>query len=98
MQIEMVPGLCVADYRSTGGLFCEDCFVALFQDCCHPQPACMLQVVNDGNDDMTLVVAYGDAQKTVVLTDQQWKEIAASGWSRWLQIIGNVPWESRNTV
>jgi hypothetical protein len=70
MRIVMIPGLCSNEHRTTGGTFCESCFAAFLLHGCYPDRPCITAVVDDGSDETTLVLRYGDQEKVVPITEE----------------------------
>jgi hypothetical protein len=87
MQIMMTPGLCSNEYCSTGGSFCESCFASFLLHGCHPDLACITNVVDDGKEATTLVLQYGADEKVVELTDENRELLAFGGWPGWVQFV-----------
>jgi hypothetical protein len=91
MQIIMVPGLCSNEHRNTGGTFCESCFASFLLHGCAPDRACITNVVDDGNDETTLVLRYGGQQKVVTITDENREALAYGGWQGWVRFVEELP-------
>ena len=91
MQVTMIPGLCSNEHRSTGGTFCESCFAAFLMHGCYPDRPCITEVVDDSKAETTLILRYGDQQKTVVITDANRELIAYGGWHGWVQFVEELP-------
>jgi hypothetical protein len=91
MQIMMTPGLCSNEHQNTGGTFCESCFAAFLMHGCYPDRACITDVVDDRKESITLVLRYGDYQKTVELADEQREALAFGGWPGWVQFVEDLP-------
>ena len=70
MQIMMTPGLCSNEHRTTGGTFCESCFSAFLMHGCYPDRPCITNVVDDGKEEITLVLQHGDQQTVMVINDE----------------------------
>jgi hypothetical protein len=91
MRIIMVPGLCSNEHRNTGGTFCESCFASFLLHGCAPDRACITNVADDGKDETTLVLRYGDQQKVVTITDENREALAYGGWHGWIQFVDELP-------
>lgn len=91
MRIEMIPGLCSNEHRSTGGTFCESCFAAFLLHGCYPDRPCITAVVDDGRDETALVLRYGDQEKVVPITDENREALAYGGWQGWVQFVEELP-------
>jgi hypothetical protein len=91
MQIMMTPGLCSNEYRNTGGTFCESCLASFLMHDCHPDLACITNVVDDGKEATTLVLQYGAYEQVVELTDPNRELLAFGGWPGWVQFVKELP-------
>jgi hypothetical protein len=91
MKIIMTPGLCSNEHRSTGGTFCESCFASFLAHGCYPDRPCITDVIDDGHEQTTLILHYGDYQKAVALTDRNRELLAYGGWHGWVQFVEALP-------
>jgi hypothetical protein len=87
MRIIMTPGLCSNEYQNTGGTFCESCFASFLLHGCAPDRPCITDVDDDGTNETTLVLRYGDQQKVVTITDENREELAYGGWQGWVRFV-----------
>ena len=91
MQIMMTPGLCSNEHRSTGGSFCESCFASFLLHGCYPDRPCITEVIDDGQEETTLVLRYKDYQKVITITDENRELLAYGGWPGWVQFVEELP-------
>ena len=91
MQIMMTPGLCSNEHRTTGGTFCESCFSSFLIHGCCPDRACITNVVDDGKEEVTLVLQYGAHKQALELTDALRELLAFGGWPGWVQFVAELP-------
>jgi hypothetical protein len=87
----MTPGLCSNEYSSTGGTFCQSCFASFLMHRCYPDRACITNVVDDGKEETTLVLQYGDRQQVMLISDQNREALAYGGWPGWVQFVAALP-------
>ena len=87
MRILMIPGLCSNEHRKTGGTFCESCFASFLLHGCTPDRPCITSVIDDGKDETTLVLRYGDQEKVVTITDENREALAYGGWHGWVEFV-----------
>jgi hypothetical protein len=91
MRIVMVPGRCSTDYIRAGGTFCQSCFASFLMHGCYPDRACITEVVDDGTEETTLVLRYGEYEKVVLMTDENRELLAFGGWPGWVQFVEDLP-------
>lgn len=91
MRIEMTPGLCSNEPRSTGGSFCQSCFSAFLMHGCYPDRPCITNVVDDAQEETTLLLTYGRYQKVVVITDENRELMAYGDWPGWVEFVEEHP-------
>ena len=93
MRITMIPGWCSNEYCNTGGTFCESCFASFLLHGCVPELACISDVVDDGQEQTTLVLRYGEHQTVVPISEEKREELAYGGWRGWVQFVEQLPSE-----
>jgi hypothetical protein len=91
MRIVMVPGRCSTDYIRASGTFCQSCFASFLMHGCYPDRACITEVVDDGTEETTLVLRYGEYEKVVPMTDENRELLAYGGWPGWVQFVEDLP-------
>jgi hypothetical protein len=70
MRITMQPGACTTRYNNTGASFCESCFATFMMHGCYPDRACILDVVDNGEDEVYLVIRRDGQDQIVEITDE----------------------------
>jgi len=80
MQIIIEPGSC----PNIGRSFCESCFSSFLLHGCYPDRACIVDVVDDGKDAVTLLMRYDGHEIALVITDLNRELIAYAGWSQFV--------------
>ncbi len=91
MRIVMVPGRCSTDYIRASGTFCQSCFASFLMHGCYPDRACITEVVDDGTEETTLVLRYGEYEQVVPMTDENRELLAYGGWPGWIQFVEELP-------
>jgi len=87
MRIVMIPGGCSNQHCSTGGTFCESCFAAFLLHGCYPDRPCITAVEDDGSEQTTLVLRYGEQEQVVPITDESRQALAYGGWPGWVRFV-----------
>lgn len=78
MRITMKPGACETRYNKTGATFCESCFATFMMHGCYPDRPCILSVVDDDQQAITLVLRRDGQEQIVEVTDEN-REVLAFG-------------------
>lgn len=79
MRITMKPGACETRYNRTGASFCESCFATFMMHGCSPDRPCIMSVVDDGQEAVTLVLQRNGQQQIIEVTDENRAVLAFGG-------------------
>jgi len=90
MVVKMTPGLCSNEYCSTGGTFCESCFASFVMHGCIPDRACITEVIDDGQADITLILHYGQDRRVMRINDANREALAYGGWPGWVEFVESL--------
>ena len=66
---------------------CQECFATFVLRGCVPDRGCIMDVVEDGREETTLVILYNGNQAEVVVTDQNREYLAYDGWSDYVDVM-----------
>jgi hypothetical protein len=66
---------------------CEECFATFLLRGCVPDRGCISDVEDDGREETTLVLRYGDHHAEVVVTDENRDLLAYDGWTSYVDVI-----------
>ena len=91
MRITMIPGLCSNEYRNTGGSFCASCLSSFLMRGSAPDLACITAAEDDGADETTLVLRYGDHEQVIPLTEERREQLALGEWQGWTEYVAQLP-------
>lgn len=73
---------------------CEECFATFVLHGCYPDRACIVNTVDDGRDETTIVLRFDGRAETLVVTDENRELIAYEGWTAFVDeppTFANVP-------
>ncbi|HBY97432.1 MAG: hypothetical protein M5U01_03900 [Ardenticatenaceae bacterium] len=79
MRITMERDLCTTVLPA-----CEECFATFVLHDCYPDRACITEVVDDGQAEVTLTLRYEGHEETLVITDENRELLAYEGWSQFV--------------
>lgn len=65
---------------------CEECFATFVLHGCYPDRSCITEVIDDGTEQVTLVVRYEGCEETVVVTDENREMLAYEGWDKFVAV------------
>ena len=65
---------------------CEECFATFLLHGGYPDRACITEVVDDGNPELTLLVRYAGHEEKVVVTDANRESLAYDGWDSFVSV------------
>ncbi len=63
---------------------CEECFITFLLHGCIPDRGCITDVVDDGREEVTLILRYEGNEEVLVVTDENREVLAFNGWSRYV--------------
>ncbi len=66
---------------------CEECFATFVLRGCIPDRGCIMDVEDDGREEATLVLRYGDVEAEVTVTDDNRELLAYDGWTAYVDVI-----------
>ena len=90
MQIMMTPGLCSSEFSPTGGSFCESCFARFLMRPGQTDLPCFTAVYDDGAEEQSLTMSYGNHQEHLLLSDAERERLAYGGWQGWPEWVARI--------
>jgi hypothetical protein len=66
---------------------CEECFATFLLRGCVPDRGCIMEVEDDGSEEATLVLRYGNTEAQVVVTDENRELLAYDGWTAYAEVM-----------
>ncbi len=66
---------------------CEECFATFVLHDCVPDRGCIIDVEEDGREETTLVLLYGDTEAEVVVTNENRELLAYDGWTEYVDVV-----------
>jgi hypothetical protein len=66
---------------------CEECFATFLLHACTPDRGCIVGWQDDGREETTLLLRYGNHEVEMVVTEQNRELLAYDGWSAYVDVI-----------
>ena len=66
---------------------CENCFGSFLLRGCVPDRGCIVDVEDDGRQETTLLLRYGDHETQIVVSDENRERLAYDGWTAHVDVV-----------
>ena len=66
---------------------CEECFATFLLHECVPDRGCIVDVQDDGREETTLALRYGDNEAEIIITEENRELLAYNGWTAHVDVV-----------
>jgi hypothetical protein len=66
---------------------CEECFATFLLHECVPDRGCIVDVEDDGREETTLALRYGNNEAEIIITEENRELLAYNGWTAYVDVV-----------